>query len=345
MRFSILIPVYNVELYLPQCLQSVGAQSFTDFEVVIINDGSTDASLSICETFAAGAEVDVRVVSQSNKGLLMARRAGIDIANGEYLICLDSDDALRSDALSLIDTAIGRTNADVLMFQASRSEGYDVPYFDWSKMNAKTNSAGVLPSKEARRLIATTHNVHSMWGKAIRRSCVGLGDDYSAYEGLQYGEDLLQMTRVFDSAQVFASIPDILYFYRDNQSSISHEVDRRRLDDIVAVRSQLLSYTRRWDENLCSAVMAGNCVEILAYCVMCVNRLGRQEACQEICEAANMPGFKESCYGADFSSTPGWKRLGIKLLSGNQSGLFMLYIRVLFGLLRISKSKAGMRYL
>ena len=91
--------------------------------------------------------------------------------------------------------------------------------------------------------------------------------------------------------------------------------------------------------------MAGNCVEILAYCVMCVNRLGRQEACQEICEAANMPGFKESCYGADFSSTPGWKRLGIKLLSGNQTGLFMLYIRVLFGLLRISKSKAGMRYL
>lgn len=345
MRFSILVPVYNVEPYLPQCLQSVGAQSFTDFEVVIINDGSTDASLSICETFAAGAEVDVYIVSQPNKGLLMARRAAIDIANGEYLICLDSDDALRSDALSLIDSAICRTNVDVLMFQASRSEGYDAPYFDWSKMNAKINSAGVLPSKEARRFIATTHNIHSMWGKAIKRSCVGQGDDYGAYEGLQYGEDLLQTIRIFDSAQVFAVIPDILYFYRDNQSSISHKVNRSRLDDIIAVRFQLLAYARHWDESLCPAVMAGNCIEILAYCLMCANRLGRIEAITEIKEVVNMPGFKESFYGADLASVPAWKRLGINLLLNNRISLFLLYVHVLFALLRASKTKVGMRYL
>lgn len=84
MRFSIIIPVYNVEEYLGQCLDSIAHQDYSDYEVVIVDDGSTDGSASIYERFAAEADVPVRIVKQENKGLLLARRAGIKAANGDY---------------------------------------------------------------------------------------------------------------------------------------------------------------------------------------------------------------------------------------------------------------------
>ena len=84
MRFSIIIPVYNVEEYLGQCLDSIAHQDYSDYEVVIVVDGSTDGSASIYERFAAEADVPVRIVKQENKGLLLARRAGIKAANGDY---------------------------------------------------------------------------------------------------------------------------------------------------------------------------------------------------------------------------------------------------------------------
>ena len=345
MRFSVVIPVYNVERYLAQCLKSVQAQTFDDFEVVVVNDGSTDGSLSICKAFANDSGLNVRLIDQRNKGLLMARRAGLDVAIGEYAVCLDSDDALRVDALEKIDSAINRTNADVLLFQASRSESYETPYFDYSDVFACADNSGVFSARDAHRLIATTHNVHSMWGKAIRRDYVGQGTDFTIYEGLQYGEDLLQTTRRFDSSEVFAAIPDILYFYRDNHASISHHVNRHRLDDIETVRAELLEYARRWDESYCPIVMANSCVETLAYCLMCVNRLEKAEARDEICGAVERPFFKEYVKGADLSLVPGWKRLGIKLLSKRRFNSFMFYIRSLFGLLRIVGSEYGKRYL
>ena len=94
MRFSIIIPVYNVEEYLGQCLDSIAHQDYSDYEVVIVDDGSTDGSASIYERFAAEADVPVRIVKQENKGLLLARRAGIKAANGDYYWHVDGDDGL-----------------------------------------------------------------------------------------------------------------------------------------------------------------------------------------------------------------------------------------------------------
>ncbi|MDM8274172.1 glycosyltransferase family 2 protein [Enorma phocaeensis] len=344
MRFSVIIPVYNVERYLPQCLRSVQEQTFTNYEVVLVNDGSTDMSLTICKNFVATTDSTVRVIDQRNRGLLMARRAGIDLAAGEYVVCLDSDDALRVDALETIDAALRRTDADVLLFQASRSESFDSPYFDYSHVFKAADGSGVFPSRIARQLIVSTHDVHSMCGKAIRRTHICQGADFRMYEGLQYGEDLLQTTRIFDSAQLFAAIPDVLYYYRDNESSISHGLNRRRLEDISAVRSELLVYARHWGENLSAAVLAGNCVETLAYCLMCVNRLEKKDACYEVQKAAEAPFFKDSVYGANLSLIPAWKRLGIGLLSKGKFSLFAAYIRALFGFLRFMGLEVGSRY-
>ena len=81
---SIIIPVYNVENYLEKCLTSVVEQSFTEFEAILINDGSTDNSLEICKRFAS-EDKRLKIISQPNKGLAEARNAGLKIASGKYI--------------------------------------------------------------------------------------------------------------------------------------------------------------------------------------------------------------------------------------------------------------------
>lgn len=98
MLFSIIIPVYNVENYLERCLESVIGQNYHDFEVILINDGGTDKSAEICDRFAKN-DNRIRVIHQENRGVSMARNVGISSAKGDYLMFLDSDDYISSDAL------------------------------------------------------------------------------------------------------------------------------------------------------------------------------------------------------------------------------------------------------
>ena len=100
-RISIIIPVYNAEEYLDRCLESVLEQSFTSFEVILVDDGSTDSSPLICDRYSA-TDPRFRTVHKENGGVSSARNAGMDLAKGEYLMFLDSDDALLPDALERI---------------------------------------------------------------------------------------------------------------------------------------------------------------------------------------------------------------------------------------------------
>ena len=96
-KFSIIIPVYNVEKYLSYCLDSVRAQTYADLEVICVDDGSTDRSSRIVELHAA-ADPRIRMVSKSNGGVSSAKNAGIREATGDYVLCVDADDALVPEA-------------------------------------------------------------------------------------------------------------------------------------------------------------------------------------------------------------------------------------------------------
>src|SRR5690606_1682010 len=91
--FSFIIPVYNVERYLPECIESILNQSFKCYEIILVNDGSTDKSLEICDYFQR-KDARVKILNKENEGLAETRNKGIKIASGEYLIFLDSDDHL-----------------------------------------------------------------------------------------------------------------------------------------------------------------------------------------------------------------------------------------------------------
>ena len=113
---SVIVPVYNVEKYLCQCLDSVLNQTYTDFEMILIDDGSTDASGKICDDYAQ-KDSRITVIHKENGGQSIARNMGIDAARGEYIYFLDSDDYIREDALEKLVFTANETGADIVFFE------------------------------------------------------------------------------------------------------------------------------------------------------------------------------------------------------------------------------------
>ncbi len=119
MRFSIIVPVYNVEKYLEKCLTSILKQTYSDFEIIAVNDGSSDNSLEILNSFKKIYSC-LKVVSQENKGLGGARNTGILYSSGEYLIFIDSDDYIEPDMLEDVNRKLSTYDLDMLIFDWKR---------------------------------------------------------------------------------------------------------------------------------------------------------------------------------------------------------------------------------
>ena len=112
MKISVIVPVYNVENYLTRCVDSILSQTYKNIEILLIDDGSTDASGDICNEYCR-EDSRVSVVHQRNGGLASARNAGIDISTGEYLTFIDSDDYVSSYYIENLVNAIKKFNADL----------------------------------------------------------------------------------------------------------------------------------------------------------------------------------------------------------------------------------------
>jgi glycosyltransferase involved in cell wall biosynthesis len=125
-EISIIVPVYNVEKYLPQCLDSILAQTFTDFELICVNDGSTDRSGKILDEYAA-KDARIKVIHQQNKGLVGARNGGIDAAKGKYLYFADSDDTIHPQLLEICHALAEKENADWVCFQMQKITKDEIP--------------------------------------------------------------------------------------------------------------------------------------------------------------------------------------------------------------------------
>ena len=98
---SVIVPIYNVEAYLPQCLDSIVSQTYKDLEIILVDDGSTDSSGRICDEFA-DKDVRIRVIHQKNSGLPEARNSGLKVAKGDYIIMPDGDDALHPQMIEIL---------------------------------------------------------------------------------------------------------------------------------------------------------------------------------------------------------------------------------------------------
>lgn len=129
MKISVIIPVYNVEKYLERCLESVLNQTHSNLEIILVNDGSRDSSLQICEKYAM-MDQRIKVISQSNQGLSAARNTGVEQATGEYIAFLDSDDWLELDAYEYLLDALQRSEVDMIVAGIARTSIENVRHSD-----------------------------------------------------------------------------------------------------------------------------------------------------------------------------------------------------------------------
>lgn len=194
MKFSILVPVYNVERYLAECIDSILKQSFKDYEIVLVDDGSTDSSGAICEDYANAYSDKIKVIHKKNQGLISARRVGINEAKGEFCVFVDSDDFVEKDLLETIEQYLCQEgDIDIVMYTFKYyKNGIKYP------RSIEIANDGEIWDKERKKelyeKIAFSNIFNSIWTKAIRTSILKSDPtDYTLYYGKNMAEDLLQI--------------------------------------------------------------------------------------------------------------------------------------------------------
>lgn len=252
--FSIVIPVHNAIAWIDEAMDSVFSQTLQDYEVILVDDGSTDGSSRACDKYAA-AYPGVSVIHGTNRGSLLARREGYAHAQGEYVVSLDADDRLRSDALSVLSNALIQGRSDIILFRFSPSRSFE-PYPP-SELGFLPGFHGSEDLGALRRVICKGQHTNTVWSKAFRREVLDLDADYSVYRGLVHGDDLMQIINVLDRTQTFTYCPETIYYYRPNPSGVTKAYRPSQLDDLKTVLGVLISHADTWGEGCPSIARNG----------------------------------------------------------------------------------------
>jgi len=210
MRFSLILPVYNVSDYLENCLLSIKCQDFNDFECLLIDDGSTDNSAEICEKFVS-TNSNFKYYYKNNGGLSDARNFGLDRAAGEYVVFIDSDDLISAKTLSAVNSCISQNGSDIVYldykkFYAEKND--PIPQFD---LNISDSSFHKMSN------IQLTQQPNFAWARVAKKSM------YSSIRfpvGFIY-EDVLTSPLLSAHARIINHINIELYGYRKRNNSIT----------------------------------------------------------------------------------------------------------------------------
>ena len=207
-QISLVVPVYNVERYLSYCLDTLRAQTLEDIEIICVNDGSTDRSAAIAR---AHAKLDgrVRVIEKPNGGLSSARNAGIDAAQGTYIMFVDSDDYLAENACEIVLGAFEKSDVDIVTFGA-----HCVPEKasnDWLDRVLSPNDK-VYEGFSEDLLFAESSRPFA-WRTAVRKDFLEK-NRIRFDEGVPFGEDQVFHFDIYPLARTTALISDKLYYYR-----------------------------------------------------------------------------------------------------------------------------------
>ena len=252
--FSILVPVYNAGKYLDECLESLTKQSFLDYEVVLVDDGSKDRSGCMCDAWQARFPERIRVFHQENQGVTMSRVRLFREARGRFLVSADADDVLHRDALRILHDSIARSDADMVLFRASKNRDFSTPICELPFRDGQLLS--VSSSEELRRLLGSTFKLNALWAKTFRRELISVDTDDSSLCHIFEGEDLMFSLPAPDQAERIVFCDHILYYYRENPVSITNTYKPglfRSIRDVLRIQR---SYAEKWDS---TGALAGEC--------------------------------------------------------------------------------------
>lgn len=229
---SVIVPVYNVAEYLPRCLDSICNQTYQNLEIILVDDGSTDNSLQICNQYAA-KDKRITVIHQENGGLSAARNTGVDHMHGEFFTFIDSDDWISLDYCQVLLDLINQTNADVSTanYVLAYEDGSQSPYH---ALNETKMFSGF---EDLFEFGLKVH--HTAWLKLYRSSICG-SLRFNPYYSLS--EDLDFYFRLCQTIHSLAYTPKSLLYYFQRNNSLIHKTDVPGREKIFYLYQQLEDY-------------------------------------------------------------------------------------------------------
>lgn len=316
MRFSVIVPVYNSQRFLRKSLNSVTRQSFRDYEIILIDDGSTDKSGSICDDFAKKNK-NIIVIHKQNQGQIAARTDGIKKAVGEYIVFVDSDDILEPNALEVLNNKIDQYHPDGVIYENSRMTAHGIV-----KLHSGTNFKEYLLTDKAAlyREILSTSSHCAVWKKAFKRSMFTTSGLEHLFN-LRIGEDFYQTMDLISNASSVLFIPDDLYCYRNNPGSILHKervASRYKIDFTSAFFVvNLMKEKPFFSEKDIEEQAILNTYELAIKLEEISNLKARFEKKKEI-----LDNIKTEPYFIDYIL-----KYGVPVLSGKQQEMFDLFLK------------------
>ena len=294
MKLSIVVPVYKVEKYLQDCVDSILNQDFKDFELILVDDGSPDSCPKICDEYAK-KDARVKVIHKQNGGLSSARNAGMDVAKGEYISFIDSDDYIAQDMYQRVFSIINKEHADIVIY------GRIYVYSEKKQViKQKQNVYKIMNAAESIALMNTSilgyYDV-AAWDKVYKRSL---------FKNIKYpvgksSEDWYTTYKVLAKAHKIVYDSSPLYYYRQRDGSITHTKNSVNYDALYASK-EVLDFVKNnqpqyINQAAFSCVFSGigvidnialqnNCNETEAKAVL------NQISCL-ISQTKEMPGFNE----------------------------------------------------
>lgn len=226
-KLSVIIPVYNVEKYLEECLNSVLNQTLDKIQIIIVNDGSTDGSFNIIKKYSSKHN-NIKVINQENKGLSQARNVGIDNAEGEYIAFLDSDDWVVKDMYEKMYNKAKKYDCPLII------SGIDLVWQNGKtkKFNNFNMKEDRLYSKEEHYKLLLMRRLNCQVGSKMCRADIWKNSNIR-YEEDRYYEDIIPAFTIAKEYDKCMFINEGLYKYRMREDSITSTPSERKIDDLI----------------------------------------------------------------------------------------------------------------
>ena len=246
-NISIIIPIYNAESTIEECLMSILKDNRQDIEVIAIVDGSVDNSLNICKKISK-KDNRLKVIYQENQGIFLARQNGIKNSTGKYIMFVDSDDYMINNSLEKMREMIKKYSPDLIRFRYMKNNGDYEQYKYFEEKEKYIKKEELL--EEIYPMFISGYMLNAMWTNCIKRE-YSENINIDKYKNVLYGEDLMYNLEIFSNIQNAVFLEDVLYRYNTNENSITRtrEIKRllKNLEDCITIYTSLYTYLEKWN--------------------------------------------------------------------------------------------------
>ena len=298
---SVIVPVYNVEAYLHRCIDSILNQSYKDFELILVDDGSEDHSGEICDEY--GKYENVKVIHQTNHGVSAARNAGLEQSRGEYILFVDADDWLAEDALEKMIHAFYDESIDMVIcssYTAMEKEDHSFEYIDGITWDYNA------PHKVEDKYREVLAKTGTLWNKLLKKETIG---NVRFHPEMTYGEDCVFVSEFLVNCNGIIILPDQLYYYYRNRKGnvVSAEINERSLEFLSNMKQiyELMVKWNRPEVGICREMIGVN--EVISKIPVSLSNTFRYrkyyKACKNLLKKCDKEGVKIFLNSPDISDS------------------------------------------